>query len=104
MATKEITTQSFEADIKDGVTLVDFWAVWCPPCRMQGPIVEQLSEDFAGQANIGKVDVDNNQELAVQFGIQSIPTLLLFKDGELVNKFIGLQEKETLANAIQEQL
>lgn len=104
MPAQTITTDTFNDTIKDGVTLVDFWATWCPPCRMQGPIVEKLSEEYDGQAKVGKVDVDNNQDLAAQFGIQSIPTLLLFKDGELVNKFIGLQAKDVLDGALKDAL
>lgn len=104
MPAQTITTDTFATTIKDGVTLVDFWATWCPPCRMQGPIVEKLSEEYIDQAKVAKVDVDSNQELATQFGIQSIPTLLLFKDGEIVNKFIGLQSKDVLDGAIKDAL
>lgn len=84
------TAQDFDSILKDNkVVLVDFWAEWCGPCRMVGPIMEQLAEDYAGRAVVAKVDVDAEQELAMRFGVQSIPTIILFKDGELVKKEIG---------------
>lgn len=100
MTAQVLTETNFNDEIKEGVTLVDFWATWCPPCRMQGPIVEELANDYAGKAKIAKVDVDHNQNLAAQFGIQSIPTLLVMKDGQLVQQFVGLQRKEALAQQL----
>ncbi|QFP80169.1 thioredoxin [Latilactobacillus graminis] len=104
MATQILTESNFKKEVQDGVTLVDFWATWCPPCRMQGPIVETLAADYAGKAKIAKVDVDQNQNLAAEFGIQSIPTLLVMKDGQLVDQMIGLQRKEVLASQLDAAL
>lgn len=104
MTTQILTEANFKDEVQEGVTLVDFWATWCPPCRMQGPIVEELADDYAGKAKIAKVDVDHNQNLAAEFGIQSIPTLLVMKDGQLVQQMVGLQRKETLAQEINTAL
>ena len=78
--------------------LVDFWAEWCGPCRMLGPIIEDLSDDFADKAIIGKVDVDSNQQFAAQFGVRNIPTVLVFKDGEMVNRQVGVAQKSVYAD------
>ncbi|WP_413526554.1 thioredoxin [Latilactobacillus curvatus] len=104
MATQILTEANFKDEVQEGVTLVDFWATWCPPCRMQGPIVEELADDYAGKAKIAKVDVDHNPNLAAEFGIQSIPTLLVMKDGQLMQQMVGLQRKETLAQEINTAL
>lgn len=91
----EITNASFkEVLATDKPVLVDFWAAWCGPCRMLGPVIEELSTDFEGKAVVGKVDVDNNQEIAAEFGIRSIPTVLIFKNGELVDRVVGVSPKE----------
>lgn len=90
----QITDQSFEALLKDNqVVVVDFWATWCGPCQMVGPIIEELAKDYEGRAAIGKCDVDANSELPSQFGVRNIPTILFFKNGELVNKLVGAQPK-----------
>lgn len=91
-----ITKENFKQSIENGVALVDFWAPWCGPCKMQLPIVEELSDELQGQAVIGKINVDDQPELASQFGVMSIPTLILFKDGQPVDKMVGLQAKDTL--------
>ncbi len=87
---------TFQQQIQNGTTLVDFWAPWCGPCKIQLPIIEELSGELQGQATIAKVNVDEEPELASQFGIMSIPTLILFKDGQAVDTMIGVQSKEIL--------
>ncbi|BAQ11671.1 thioredoxin [Sporosarcina sp. FSL W7-1349] len=101
MAIINATDQNFDENIKEGLVLVDFWAPWCGPCKMIAPVLEDLSGDIEGKANIVKVDVDNNQGTASKYGIMSIPTLLLFKDGEVVDKVVGFQPKESLAQLIE---
>lgn len=92
----ELTKDNFNQSIEKGVSLVDFWAPWCGPCKMQLPIVEELATELEGQATIGKINVDEQPELAAQFGVMSIPTLILFKDGQPVDKMVGLQSKDAL--------
>ena len=99
----EITDANFdETVVKSGkVALVDFWAEWCGPCRMIGPSVEELSKEYDGRAVIGKLNVDENQDVAAQFGIRSIPTLLFFKDGQLVDKQVGVVSKQVLQQKLE---
>ncbi|EHY92145.1 thioredoxin [Staphylococcus saprophyticus subsp. saprophyticus KACC 16562] len=104
MATITITEKTFNKTIKKGVTLVDFWATWCPPCQMQSPVLEELSDELEGKVLIGKVDVDEEKALASKYQIQSIPTLLIFKDGELVNTLIGFNPKPNLENVLTKYL
>ena len=80
--------------------MVDFWAVWCGPCRMVGPVVEELATEYQGKAVVGKVDVDTNQEVAAKYGIRNIPTILFFKDGEVVDKVVGVVPKEQLVEKL----
>jgi thioredoxin 1 len=96
----ELTKDNFEQVISNGVTMVDFWAPWCGPCRMIAPVVEELAEDYEGKATIGKVNTDEQQELAVRFGIRSIPTILFFKDGEVVDQMIGAASKDAFASKL----
>jgi thioredoxin 1 len=99
-----VTKENFNATVSEGVSLLDFWAPWCGPCKMQLPIVEELAEELKGQATIAKVNVDEEPELASQFGVMSIPTLILFKNGQPVDKLVGLQSKDALKSKIQSQL
>ena len=87
---KHITVEEFDAFLSEKkVALVDFWATWCGPCRMVGPVIEKLGDEYAGRANIGKVDVDEQGELAAKFGVMSIPTVVLFVDGKEVERRVG---------------
>jgi thioredoxin 1 len=98
----EITDANFEEVVlkSSQPVLVDFWAEWCGPCRMLGPIIEELSSDYNGKAVIAKLDVDTNQKFAAQFGVRNIPTVLIFKDGELVNRQVGVSQKNVYADYI----
>ncbi len=97
---------NFDSEVinSDVPVLVDFWAPWCGPCKMIGPIVEELAAEFGDKVKIGKVNVDDNQELAGKFGIRGIPTVMLFKGGEVANSFVGLRPKEDLAQALNDAL
>ena len=99
-----LNKDNFEKSISSGVALVDFWAEWCGPCKMQLPIIEEFSSEMEGKATIGKVNVDEELELAQSFGIQSIPTLILFKDGKPVKKLVGLHSKESLYEEVNQVL
>jgi thioredoxin 1 len=96
----ELNSSNFDSTIAEGVTLVDFWAPWCGPCRMIAPIIEEIAEDFDGKATISKVNTDEEQDIAIKYGIRSIPTLLFFKDGELVDQMIGAAGKQIIADKI----
>ena len=100
----ELNNDNFEATVKDGVSLVDFWAPWCGPCRMIAPVIEELANDFDGKANICKVNTDDEQDLAVKFGIRSIPTILFMKNGELVDTMTGAGSKEAIAEKLNNLL
>ena len=101
---KILGKDNFNDTIANGVTLVEFLAEWCGPCRMQLPILEEVSEEIGEKATVGKINVDHELELAQRFGVQSIPTLILFKDGEIVDKMVGVQAKETLVDKINNAL
>jgi thioredoxin 1 len=96
----ELTNENFDATVAEGVTMVDFWAPWCGPCRMIAPVIEELAADFEGKATIAKVNTDEQQDLAVKFGIRSIPSILFFKDGEVVDQMVGAASKEAFAEKI----
>ena len=102
----EITDATFDNIVlqSDKPVLVDFWAAWCGPCRMVGPIIDELSNDYDGKAIVGKVDVDSNQEFAAKYGVRNIPTVLLFKNGELVDRKVGVSPKQVYAEAIDSAL
>lgn len=102
--TQVLTSADFTSTIASGVTLVDFYADWCGPCQQMLPVIDELATLYAGRANITKVDVDMSGDIAWQFGIMSIPTLLIFKDGELVEKIIGLQSIEVLQGLIDKHI
>lgn len=103
--TLEITDSNFNNVIsKNKTVLVDFWAEWCGPCRIIGPVIEELANEYEGKAIIGKLDVDSNQESSIKYGVRSIPTILTFKDGEIVDRQVGAVPKETLTNIIDSQL
>ena len=99
-----LNKDNFEQSISNGVALVDFWAEWCGSCKMQLPIIEEFSSEMDGKATVGKVNVDEQLELAQSFGIQSIPTLILFKDGKPVKKLVGLHSKESLYEEVNQVL
>lgn len=104
----QLTDDSFEEEVLNAESnkpvLVDFWAEWCGPCKMVGPIVEELAEEFDGKAKIGKVDVDSNPETSTKYGIRSIPSLLIFKDGEVVDQIVGAVPKAQLKKQLEAQL
>lgn len=95
-----ITDNDFDKTIKKGITLVDFWAVWCGPCRRQGPIVEEIANEVGKKFKIGKLDVDNNKTSSNTYNVRNIPTLIIFKDGKEVKRLVGLQDKQTLLNEL----
>lgn len=97
-----LTNDNFKNTVIEnkGVALVDFWAEWCGPCKLIGPVIEELSSEYDGKATIGKLNVDDNREIAAEYGIMSIPTLLFFKNGELVDKHVGLASKSDLKKKI----
>lgn len=102
----ELTDANFDELVikSDKPVLVDFWAEWCGPCRMVGPLVEELSKEYDGKAVVGKVDVDNNPGISARFGIRNIPTLLYFKGGEVVDKQVGAVPKTVLAGKLDAQM
>ena len=98
----EITDANFEQEVlkSDKPVLIDFWAVWCGPCRMVAPVVEEIASEYNGKLKVGKLDVDSNPEVSMKFGIRSIPTLMIFKDGKVVEQIIGAVPKRNLVNKV----
>lgn len=103
MSAVTITKANFKTEVLDSSipVLVDFWATWCGPCRMLAPVVEQIAEEQKGYVKVGKVNVDDEPQLAAQFGVMSIPTLVLFKDGQAVNKSVGVRPKQSILSMLE---
>lgn len=102
----EITDANFEQEVlkSELPVLIDFWAVWCGPCKMIAPIVAELANEYEGKVKIGKLDIDNNQQVSIKYGIRSIPTLLLFKEGKIVDQIVGAVPKATIVAKLNAQL
>ena len=102
----KITDATFDEVVlkSDKPVMVDFWAAWCGPCRMVGPIIEEVSQEYDGKAVVGKVDVDANQQFAAKYGVRNIPTVLVFKDGEIVSRQVGVSPKKAYIEAIDAAL
>jgi thioredoxin 1 len=101
---KEFTDSNFEAEVlkSDQPVLVDFWAEWCMPCRMLAPTIEKLATDYTGKVKVGKVDTDSNRDISVKYGISAIPTVILFKGGQVAQKFVGLRQERDFREALDE--
>ncbi|HEI7740566.1 thioredoxin [Staphylococcus aureus] len=104
MAIVKVTEADFDSKVESGVQLVDFWATWCGPCKMIAPVLEELAADYEGKADILKLDVDENPSTAAKYEVMSIPTLIVFKDGQPVDKVVGFQPKENLAEVLDKHL
>ncbi|CAC8495017.1 Thioredoxin [Staphylococcus aureus] len=104
MAIVKVTDADFDSKVESGVQLVDFWATWCGPCKMIAPVLEELAADYEGEADILKLDVDENPSTAAKYEVMSIPTLIVFKDGQPVDKVVGFQPKENLAEVLDKHL
>ncbi len=99
---KELTDQNFEEEVlKSSVpVLVDFWAEWCMPCRMLAPTIEKIAKDYVGKVKVGKIDTDSNRDVSIKYAISAIPTVILFKDGQVAQKFVGLRQERDFKEAI----
>lgn len=104
MSVKITTDQTFEQDTNEGVTVTDFWATWCGPCKMQAPVIEQLADEIGDKVTFTKLDVDENPETASKFGVMSIPTLLVKKDGQVVDTLVGFHPKEQLQEVLAQHI
>jgi len=102
----ELSDDNFESEVlqSDEPVLVDFWAEWCMPCRMLAPTIDEIAEEYNGKAKVGKIDTDANREVTMKFGINAIPTVILFKGGEVAQKFVGMTNKADMTKAIEENL
>lgn len=101
---KILSLENFDETVSSGVAVVDFWATWCSPCKMLAPIIEELSNDYDGKVTVGKVDVDDYPNIAQKFGVFSIPTVFIFKDGEIKERLVGFRAKSQLAEIIDKYL
>jgi thioredoxin 1 len=101
---KHLNSDNFESETSKGVVLVDFWAEWCGPCKMLGPVLEEVVKEVGDEAVIAKVNVDEAQELAMKFAVRSIPAIFILKDGKTVQQLIGVQSKQALVNAVKDAL
>jgi len=104
MTLKQLSETDFDSSISAGTTLVDFWASWCGPCKMVAPVIEELAADYEGRAAVAKLNTDENQEIAVKYGISAIPTVILFKDGAEISRLVGVQPKASYEAAINAAL
>ena len=104
MSVKHFSNDTFQSEVLSGSgpILVDFWAPWCGPCKMLGPVIDGLADELSGKAVVGKVNIDDEPDLAAKYGVVSIPTIILFKDGEEVNRIVGLQSKLTLTQMVEQ--
>lgn len=99
-----LTTDNFSAETAQGVVMVDFWATWCMPCKAMAPVIDEIADQTKGKLKVGKVDIDKNGPLANQFGVQAIPTIIIFNNGKAVETLVGIQSKEALVNALSKYI
>jgi thioredoxin 1 len=101
----EFTDSNFEAEVlkSDKPVLVDFWAEWCMPCRMLSPTIEKIAKDYAGKVKVGKIDTDANRDVSMRYGISAIPTVILFRDGKVAQKFVGLRQEQEFKEVLDAQ-
>lgn len=104
MAVQHLKTDNFDSAVAKGVTLVDFWAAWCGPCKMLAPVIDGLAAKYEGRAAVAKVNIDEEMDLASRYGIMSIPTILLFRDGQLVQRTVGVQPEEVFVRMLDDAL
>ena len=100
----ELNNENFEAKTAEGIVLIDFWAPWCGPCKMLGPVLDKVAEEVGSKATIAKINVDESPQLAQRFGVRSIPAIFILKNGDAVEQFVGVQDKQKLVSAIESAL